>query len=182
MSDGPPFDMARNIWSAPWTAVLFRSRVFAVTGLLEETFESYLEDAEFGLRCAALGIAGRYVPEARAIHAGSASLGRWHPEMVRLIARNQLWIAARHPAAGHFWPALVAQFLWGGIALRHGAGLAWLRGKWEGLRRFSALRRQRPDVASALLEPILRSNEQFLRRYCDETYWRLYLMLTREAK
>lgn len=182
MSDGPPFDTARDIWSTPWTAVLFQSWVFAHTGLLEEAFESYLEDAEFGLRCAALGIAGRYVPEARAIHAGSASLGRWHPETVRRIARNQLWIAARHPAAGHIWPALVAQVLWGGVALRHGAGLAWLKGKWEGLRRFSALRRQRPETDSALLEPILRSNEQFLRRYCNETYWSLYFMLTREAK
>lgn len=182
MPDRPPFDRAREISSAPWTAVLFQSSVFARTGLLEEAFESYLEDAEFGLRCAALGIRGRYVPEARAVHIGSASLGRWHPDTVRRIARNQLWISARYPAAGRLWPALVAQTLWGGVALRHGAGLAWLRGKWEGLRRFSALRRESLRWDPEPLEPVLRSNEQFIREHSAETYWRLYFMLTPEAK
>jgi GT2 family glycosyltransferase len=182
MPDQPPFHMARDISSAPWTAVLFHSGIFARTGLLEEAFESYLEDAEFGLRCAALGIMGRYVPEARAIHAGSASLGRWHPETVRRIARNQLFLAARHSAVSSIWPALVAQTLWGAVAVRHGTGLAWLRGKWEGLRRFSALRRRAPRWDPALLEPVLRFNEHFIREHSDETYWRLYFMLTREAK
>jgi GT2 family glycosyltransferase len=182
MADAPPFDIARDISSPPWTAVLIRSGVFARTGLLEEAFESYLEDADFGLRCAALGITGRYVPEACAIHIGSASLGRWHPETVRRIARNQLFLAARHPAVSSIWPALVAQTLWGAVAARHGTGLAWLRGKWEGFRRFSALRRQAPNLDPALLEPVLRFNEHFIREHSDETYWRLYFMLTREAK
>ncbi|HTP33105.1 MAG TPA: glycosyltransferase family 2 protein [Candidatus Acidoferrales bacterium] len=182
MADGPPFDAARDICSPPWTAVLFRSEVFARTGLLEESFDSYLEDADFGLRCAGLGIRGRYVPEARAIHAGSASLGRWHPEIVRRIARNQVFLTARHPAAGLLWPSLVAQALWGAVAVRHGAGLAWLRGKWEGLRRFSALRRSAPVYDRILVEEIVRSNEQFIRETNEETYWRLYFMLTGGAK
>jgi GT2 family glycosyltransferase len=182
MADRAPFGAAREISSAPWTAVLFRADVFSRVGLLEEAFESYLEDAEFGLRCAALGITGWYVPEAKATHVGSASLGRWHPETVRRLARNQVWIAARHPAAGRIWPSLVAQILWGGVALRNGAGLAWLRGKWEGLRRFSAFRGRRPDIKSEVLERVLRSNEQFIRQHNAETYWRLYFMLTREAK
>ena len=182
MADGPPFDTACDICSAPWTAVLFRSEVFARAGLLEEAFESYLEDADFGLRCAGLGILGRYVPEARAIHAGSASLGRWHPETVRRIARNQLFLAARHPAAGLPWPSLAAQALWGAVAVRHGAGLAWLSGKWEGIRRFSALRRRAPVYDRILVEEIVRSNEQFIRETNAETYWRLYFMLTGGAK
>ena len=96
MADTAPFDRACDIASPPFTAVLVRADVFERAGLLEERFESYLEDAEFGLRCARLGIQGRYVPEARAVHAGSATLGRWHPETVRRIARNQLFLAARH--------------------------------------------------------------------------------------
>jgi GT2 family glycosyltransferase len=162
--------------------VLFRADVFSRTGGLEEAFESYLEDADFGLRCAAMGIRGRYVPEARAVHVGSASLGRWHPETVRRIARNQLFLAARHPAAAHPWPVFAGQLLWGALAFRHGTGLAWLRGKCEGLRRFPALRRQAPAFDAALLEPVLRSNEQFIRETSVETYWRLYFRLTRGAK
>jgi GT2 family glycosyltransferase len=179
MTDGPPFNCVREITSPPWTAVLFRAEVFARVGLLEESFESYLEDADFGLRCAALGIRGRYVPEARAIHIGSASLGRWHPDTVRRIARNQIYIAARHPAAGRLWPALVAQTLWGAVALRHGAGMAWLRGKLQGLRDFSVLRREARYLAP---EQELRANEEFILQHSTETYWRLYFLLTGGAK
>ena len=135
--DAPPFDQPRDIASPPWTAVLYRAEVFRQVGLLEESFESYLEDVDFGLRCAAQRITGRYVPDARAVHLGSATLGRWHPETVRRMARNQLLLAARHYAARHLWPVLVAQFLWGAVAIRHGRGLAWARGKFQGLRQFS---------------------------------------------
>jgi GT2 family glycosyltransferase len=182
MPDREPFDTPRDITSPPWTAVLFRAEVFARTGVLEEAFESYLEDADFGLRCAGLGIRGRYIPEARAVHVGSASLGKWHPDTVRRIARNQIFLAARHPAAGQLWPMFVGQVLWGALALRHGTGLAWLRGKCEGLRRFAAIRRQAPVYDPILLAQILRSNEQFIRESSEETYWRLYFLLTRGAK
>ena len=95
-TDGPAFSAERQIWSPPFTAVLFRAEVFRRVGLLEDSFESYLEDVDFGLRCAAQGLAGLYVPSALAWHRGSATLGRWHPETVRRMARNQLFLVARH--------------------------------------------------------------------------------------
>jgi GT2 family glycosyltransferase len=180
--DAPPFDQPRDIASPPWTAVLYRAEVFRQAGLLEESFESYLEDADFGLRCAAQRIIGRYVPDARAVHLGSASLGRWHPETVRRIARNQLLLAARHCSARHLWPVLAAQFLWGGVAIRHGRGLAWARGKVQGLRLFSTARAQNRQEDSELLEQVLRSNEQLIRACSQDTYWKLYFLLTRGAK
>jgi hypothetical protein len=195
--DAPPFDQAREITSPPWTAVLYRAEVFRQVGWLEESFESYLEDVDFGLRCAAQGITGRYVPEARAIHVGSASLGRWHADTVRRMARNQVLLAARHDGIRHLWPVLVAQLLWGAVAVRHGRGWAWARGKAEGLRLFSAARGQviqRRGAENAeisaektknnpeLLEEVLRSNEQFIRAGTRDTYWRLYFLLTGGAK
>jgi len=177
MRDGPPFDQEREIVSAPFTAVLFNAEVFRTAGLLDESFESYLEDAEFGMRCAKHGIRGRYVPQARAVHVGSASLGRWHPATVRRIARNQLLLASKHFPARYWWPVLVGQLLWGGVALRHGAGLAWLRGKLEGLRGFQFALKD-----AELLEQLLRSNEQFIRAASPDRYWRLYFMLTGGAK
>ncbi len=181
-SDGPPFDEAREIYSPPWTAVLYRAEVFQQVGMLEESFESYLEDADFGLRCAALGVAGRYVPEARATHVGSASLGRWHAETVRRMSRNQLLLVARHWDGRFLWPVLVAQALWGAVALRHGCGVAWTRGKWQGLRLFSVTRRQNLPQQSLELEKILQHNERFIRIEGTDAYWKLYFLLTRGAK
>jgi len=175
--DAPPFDQPREIFSPPWTAVLYRAEVFRQVGLLEESFESYLEDADFGLRCAAMGIAGRYLPQARAIHVGSAALGRWHPETVRRMARNQLLLAARHCSARHWWPVLVAQLLWGGVALRHGRGLAWARGKFQGLRVFSSARKTRQKDLE-VLERVLRADERIIRAAARDPYWKLYFLLT----
>ena len=179
--DAPPFDQARDIASPPWTAVLYRAEVFQQIGLLEESFESYLEDVDFGLRCAAQGIGGRYVPQARAIHVGSAALGRWHRETVRLMARNQLLLAARHCSARHLWPVLVAQMLWGAVAIRHGRGLAWAHGKIQGLRLFSNARVQNRQQDAKVLDRVLRSNEQFIHAASRDTYWKLYFLLTGEA-
>lgn len=175
-----------GISSAPWTAVLFRAEVFREVGLLETAFESYLEDVDFGLRCAAKGIFGEYSTATKALHHGSASLGRWHPETVRRIARNQLLIAARHLPGSAWWPAVVAQTLWGGVALRHGRGLAWLRGIIEGLRRFGAARRESYREDPHVLER-LRKNERLIREMQSlagfDLYWRLYFLFTgSEAK
>jgi GT2 family glycosyltransferase len=180
--DGPPFDEAREIHSPPWTAVLYRAEVFHQVGMLEESFESYLEDADFGLRCASLGVTGRYLPEARAIHVGSASLGRWHAETVRRMSRNQLLLVARHWNGRFVWPVLAAQVLWGAVALRHGCGLAWVLGKWQGIRRFSAARRQNLPRQGSALEQILQRNERFIRSESKDSYWKLYFQLTGGTK
>lgn len=177
MADAPPFDTAREIASPPFTAVLVRAAVFQQTGLLEERFESYLEDAEFGLRCARLGIAGRYVPEARAVHAGSATLGRWHSETVRRIARNQLYLASLHLPRRCWRAVLIGQLLWGGVAARHGMGWAWLRGKWEGLQGFRFAAREERE-----LEKVLFTNEQAIHSLSKDRYWQLYFLLTGGAK
>ncbi len=178
LRDAPPFDQGREIASAPWTAVVYRAEVFRQVGLLEESFESYLEDVDFGLRCAEHQVAGRYVPEARATHLGSASLGRWHPETVRRMARNQLLIAARHLLARDTWPIAASQLLWGGVALRHGCGVAWLRGIGQGLGQFSAARKNFQREDPELLRHALQSNERFVAKHCTDLYWKVVLSLT----
>jgi hypothetical protein len=176
--DAPPFDEGREIASPPWTAVLYRAEVFRQVGLLEESFETYLEDADFGLRCAARGVVGRYVPAARAVHVGSAALGRWHGETVRRLARNQVLLVARHGLARHLWAVLAAQVLWGAVALRHGRGMAWVRGKIQGLRQFSGARMKCQQEDPGVLERALQSNEQLIRGMSRDTYWKLYFLLT----
>jgi hypothetical protein len=182
--DGPEWRAGRRIRFAPLTAALFRRELFDKVGLLDERFESYLEDVEFGLRCALAGCEGVYVPDAVAFHQGSATLGRWHRQSVRLISRNQVLLVARHYPRRWFlrygWPVLVGQALWGAVAFRHGAGLAWLRGKADALGEFRAARG--PGAEHVKLGRILEESERELlelqRRTGFDLYWRLYFALT----
>jgi GT2 family glycosyltransferase len=188
--DGPVFSLQREVWSVPWTAALFRAELFQRAGVLEEGFESYLEDVDFGVRCAAHRLSGLYVPEAVAWHQGSAALGRWHAETVRRIARNQVLLVARHYPRQllrqYFWPIWVSQVLWGAVALRHGHGWAWARGKYEGLRAFRAARTRGEKVERDMLAGWLNANERIIgefQRSCGfNLYWRLYFLLTGGAK
>jgi GT2 family glycosyltransferase len=184
--DGPCFRTARQIWSPPWTAAIFRAALFEKVGMLEESFESYLEDVDFGLRCAKAGCSGEYLPDAVARHHGSASRGRWHRDTVRMIARNQVLLLARHfperKIVDWLGRIVLAQLLWGALAFRHGAGLAWCRGKLEGLRMYTPARNKYQRVESELLEPVLTTDESLIREIQNQTgadlYWKLYFLLT----
>jgi GT2 family glycosyltransferase len=181
-ADGPLYSQPRTIWSAPWTAVLFRADTFARVGFLNEAFESYLEDVEFGIRCALHGVSGVYVPEAIAWHHGSAALGRWHRETVRLIARNQCYLVAMHYPARYFWRILIGQALWGMVAARHGAFLGWLRGKSQGVRNLPRFRKQHSMSVTGVLDDWFCENEKLIRDYERSSgwhrYWRMYFLLT----
>jgi len=186
--DGAAFSQRSTISFPPGTASLFRSELFHRAGMLDESFESYLEDVEFGLRCACLGFHGQYVPDAVAYHVGSAALGKWHADTVRRIARNQVFLVAKYyPLRLLFrlaWPIFLGQTLWGVVAMRHGRFVAFLRGKLEGVLGFAA---QRQDAPVKRMEPlqllqILRTSEKEIRDIQRGTgfdwYWRVYFALT----
>lgn len=186
--DGPTWSLPRRIRMAPFTAALFRAKLFRKVGLLDERFGSYLEDVDFGLRCAMRGYTGFYVPEAVGRHIGSATLGRWHKETVRLNARNQVLLVAKHYPGRYLfryaWPILVGQSLWGLLALRHGRGVAFLRGKLQGLALFPQVRREvvRAGGWQRGLSRIVEQSEaeifELQRRTGFDRYWRLYFKLT----
>ncbi len=184
--DGPGFHAPRRIFSAPWTAALFRAELFRKVGLLEESFESYLEDVDFGLRCALAGCEGEYLPDAVARHQGSAALGRGNPETVRLISLNQVWLVARHYPekllVGWMWRIVTAQALWGAVAWRHGAARGWCRGKLQGVREYSTARADRtlwePEVLERILSDQERTIGELQREAGTDWYWRLYFLLT----
>ena len=180
--DSPHWNQPREIGFAPFTAALVRWELFQEVGLLDENFESYLEDVDFGMRCAASGRNGVYVPEAVAFHQGSATLGRWHPDSVRKISRNQLLLIAKHYprrwVLKYGWPVFVAQGLWGFVALRHGAAVAYLQGKSEGIRRFRAARGKSPANLAAIVERSEGEIRELQRLTGFDLYWRLYFTLT----
>ncbi len=186
--DGPQWSQARTIRLAPFTAALFRVELFHRIGLLDERFGSYLEDVDFGLRAAVEGCFGLYVPQAEAKHEGSATLGRWHKEVVRLNARNQVLILAKHYPGRYLlrygWPVLVAQTLWGLLATAHGHPLAFAKGKAQGLRLFWRVRREVkrkgpwPSGLSRTLEEGESEIFHLQRQEGFDMYWRLYFALT----
>lgn len=162
---------------APGTACLFRRDILERLGGFDESFESYLEDVDLGLRCIREGLRGVFVPNAFAWHHGSATFGRWNPTVVRLISRNQLLLVARHYDRelfrSCFWHILIGQLLWGFVAARHGAFGAWVKGKWQAFRIFRL-----EGAPSPALRSFLTDSEDEIRRRARDPYWRWYFRLT----
>ena len=103
--------------------------------------------------------------------------------MVRRIARNQVFLVAKHYPASllrrYLWAILIGQALWGLVALRHGAGWACAMGKLAGLRAFG---RMRGSADGARLARILQEGEREIRdaqrNFGSDFYWRMYFFLT----
>jgi len=182
--DAPAWSQPRRIRFAPMTAAIFRRQLFRDLGGLDETFGSYMEDVDFGLRCALAGREGSYVPSAVAYHRGSATLGGWSKDTVWRIARNQVLLAAKHFRGQPRWPIVAGQLLWGLLALRHGRGTAFLRGKLAGMRDAPRMERvSTNEYTSKDLARVLEASEAQILALARETgfdsYWRAYFWLSR---
>lgn len=179
--DSPVWNQPRTIHMAPMTAALFRGSLFKEAGLLDELLESYLEDVDFGLRCALMGRTGLYVPRAIARHIGSATLGEWNKDTVRRIARNQVLLAKKHFHGMAVWRIVAGQLLWGLVACRHGRGLSYLRGKLQGL--FTRLEGKVQLAPLATVNSVLEESERRIfelqREIGFDRYWRAYFWLSR---
>jgi len=177
--DGPLWNQPGRIRMAPMTAALFRRRLFEEVGSLDETFESYLEDIDFGIRCAIHERWGIYVPAATARHLGSSTWGQWNKYSVRLIARNQTLLAAKHFQGLSRWPIVAGQLLWGILAFCHGCAGAYLQGKMAGMRVARTFPSRKP--ASRNVEALFRESEQTIldiqRQTGFDRYWRAYFWL-----
>jgi GT2 family glycosyltransferase len=188
-TDTPAWQNPEAIAFPSFTAGLFQRTLFNHVGLLDERFGSYLEDVEFGLRCARAGFQGRYVPDAVALHQGGATLGAWSPAMVRLLARNQVYLLALHFPEGWFerfgGRVILGQCLWGLLAARRGVLGSWLRGKLEGIRRYGELRAgAQPWPVSQFDEFMAASEARILelqRRDGFDWYWKNYFRFCGEV-
>jgi GT2 family glycosyltransferase len=179
--DSATWNQPQTIRFAPMTAALFRRSLFDEFGPLDESFGSYLEDVDFGLRCAAGGRAGIFEPAAIARHVGSATAGRWNKDTVRLIARNQILLARKHFLGQAKLPIMAGQLLWGLVAFRHGRGFSFLRGKIEGLG--VALPKREQVQQQEQFRTLLEESERHIFELQQETgfdrYWRYYFWLLR---
>ena len=169
------------------TAALFHRRVFDAIGLLEERFESYYEDVDFGIRCALAGLRGVYEPRAQAVHLGKATFGKRAGRVYFLSARNQLLLLAKHyppeTLRRFWWPIFAGQVLALLAAAKQGQLLPAIRGKWEALRQWHGFRDNLPGRSA--IEAVMTANEAEIlaiqRQIGFDIYWRLYFGLVRPA-
>jgi GT2 family glycosyltransferase len=183
-ADAPAWNQPRQIRFAPMTAAIFRRQLFSKAGLLDERFGSYLEDVDFGMRCALEGCEGAYVPSAIACHRGSATWGEWNKATVRQISRNQVLLAAKYFRGQPRWPIVAGQLLWGLLALRRGRALAWADGKLAGLREARAIGSLSDSEEKVhRVAVILKASEESILSGAREghldSYWRAYFWLSR---
>ena len=180
-ASNPAFHAARMVDLASFTAVLLRRELWERVGELDEQFETYLEDVDFGLRCAALGLRGAYEPSVVAWHLGSAALGTWHVTSIRQMSRNQVILAKKHlsPGLQRQWRGQIfwGQALWGLVAFRHGAGRAWVAGKREGFAHAKQLAVSTPQLPESFFISQEREIFDLQRQNGFDWYWRLYRML-----
>ncbi len=178
--DAPIWNQPRQIRLAPMTAAIFRRSIFERIGLLDENFGSYLEDVDFGIRCALAGVEGAYIPAAVAYHRGSATLGAWNSDTVKRIARNQILLTVKHFKGQPAWPIVAGQLLWGLVALRHFRGVSYLHGKISAWKAARALYREKTDI-SAEISGIVEASEREIFALQKQTgfdrYWRVYFWL-----
>ena len=173
----PPTDNVSTMDFPSFTAGLFRTSLFNRIGPLEERFGSYLEDVDFGLRCVKAGLWGMYDPTVSGIHIGSATLGEWHPSTARQIARNQIWLVARHfPSVS--WAVVVSQCLFVALAFSRSAGWAALQGVFEGFRSFGTMRTAGPYLKADFLRRHEREIASGQGNPPRDRFWQLYFKLT----
>ena len=161
------------------TAALFRARAVSPRRAARRDASNPIWKMSISV-CAARspGSNGWYVPEAVAWHHGSATLGRWHPQTVRRIARNQVLpggqTLSRPSDPALRLAVLVAQGLWGLVALRHGAGWAWLCGKCR--PAISRAHDTSGKIVHVDCSAILEQSEREILRHSVQTgfdfYWR----------
>jgi len=184
--DSPVWNQPRQIRMAPMTAAIFRKTLFATVGPLDENFGSYLEDVDFGIRCALAGFQGAYIPAAVAYHRGSATWGAWNKDTVKRISQNQILLTVKHFGGQPCWPILAGQMLWGLVALRHFRGASWLRGKISGWKTARALYREKitvpaePSIDARISNLATISEAQIFalqQQAGFDRYWRAYFWL-----
>jgi len=83
----------RPVFGPCAAAALYQRELFDQIGFFDERFQTYVEDVDIALRARLHGYECLHVPQAVAIHDGSATTGgQYSPFMVEQVARNTVWL------------------------------------------------------------------------------------------
>lgn len=148
---------ACEVFGASGCFGLYRARMLEAIGGLDERFFAYLEDVDLAWRARAAGWRAVYEPLAVAYHQGSASSGDGSRGKYFLVGRNRVWLLARNATTGQLARALPGILLYDCAYVLYVAlsdrTLAPLRGRFAGLRRWRAVRREARSRRAVPLSP-----------------------------
>lgn len=95
-----------EVFSACGAAAFYPRDVFLDAGGFDENFFSYLEDVDLSFRLRLSGYRCLYVPQAKVLHVGSASLGKESEFAIYHSQRNMLWMFIKNMPSPYLWKYL----------------------------------------------------------------------------
>lgn len=137
------FSAPAEVFSACGGAAIYRKSVLERIGLFDEAHFAYLEDVDIGYRARIYGYVNRYAPEAKVLHAGSASSGsRYNEWKTKLVSANSVYLIGKNMPLLQLLINL--PFLLTGFAIktcffsRKKMGILYLKGLLRGFRMLFA--------------------------------------------
>lgn len=92
-----------EVFGACGASAFYPRDAFLGVGGFDESFFSYLEDVDLSFRLRLQGYRCMYVPDARVLHVGSASLGRESEFAIYHSLRNMVWVYFKNMPTPYFW-------------------------------------------------------------------------------
>lgn len=92
---GTPRDMLSPFYVSG-AALLTRADVFFLIGMFDEDLFLYHDDLDYGWRLRNTGYKVICMPDAKAFHWGSATLGQGNPKILYFVIRNNIWVLAKN--------------------------------------------------------------------------------------
>jgi len=128
----------KEVFSACAAAALYNAKVWCKVGGMDEAFFCYGEDVDLGFRMHLAGYRCMYIPEALAVHHGSATTGRHSDFSTYHGHRNLVWTFVKNMPGALFWLFLPIHFLLNlstvGVFIARGQGRVILRAKWDAIK------------------------------------------------
>lgn len=131
-------------------AALYSRRMLDEIGGFDEDFFMYLEDVDLAWRAQLAGWQALFQPQARVLHAHSATLGDASPRKSFLLGRNKIWLLVKNypnPWFLRYLPLILTYDLFAtlyGAILRRNFALA--RGRLAGLRSAGKMLAKRKGI------------------------------------
>ena len=94
--DRGQYDAQTDILMPNGVSAVYRLAMLREIGLMDESFGSYCEDTDLGLRGWLAGWDCRYLPECVVYHVRSATAGLHSLKKLFLVERNHYWVAAKN--------------------------------------------------------------------------------------
>lgn len=139
-----------EIFSPCAAAALYRLPTLLSVGGFDESFFCYIEDVDLAFRLLLAGYRSKYIPEAIALHMGSAITGRHSDFSVYYGHRNLVWNYVKNMPGFLFWVLLPLHLILNFSSVAYfifkGQGDVILRAKIDAIKGLPKIWRKRREI------------------------------------